>query len=208
MHRIFKIARGCSSKLPKQVAEFKEKEEKALQEIRDDLLEEEKEKLEMWFPDPNKAIEKRETPSYVSNFGKSDEEDTPAFFLEDLNAYQYIYTPKNPLVFDDQGYALIFKAAPRHFFSLHKLKYCWKIIIPVAFSSVITFQASLHSTWYIFLSWCIPFAIFTRALMVDQIYIQKDGKHAKFVYKRFKFLPYKEKKIDISIFKEISSFFS
>ena len=38
--------------------------------------------------------------------------------------------------------------------------------------------------------------------MVDKIFIHKDGKHAKFLYKRFKFFGLKEKVLDVSHFKE------
>ena len=202
MIRILRLSRDCSTKLPKQSEDFKQKEEQAMQEIQDEKLEENKNRLNIWFPDPDKQIVRKEVPSYVSQYGQSEEEDTPAFFLEDLKNYQYIYTPKQSLIFDDQGYSLVFQTNYPRFFMPHKLKYCWKLIFPIFFSLGVTFQTTAHTNLSMLLSWVIPFAILSRALMVDKIFIHKDGKHAKFLYKRFKFFGLKEKVLDVSHFKE------
>ena len=202
MKRVFTLINRGFSKLPKVVEEYKQKEPEALQEIHNEKEEESKKEWDLWFPDPNKIVTKRELPSYVSNYGKSDEEDTPAFFLEDLSAFQYIYTPKHPLEFDSDGFAPVFQATPKYFFMPNKLQYCWKIVLPVLFSLGISLQPMVHSTLSIVFSWCIPAIIMSRALMVDKIMINQDGRTAKFVYKRFKFMPLREKLVDVSTFKE------
>ena len=45
MIRILRLSRDCSTKLPKQSEDFKQKEEQAMQEIQDEKLEENKNRL-------------------------------------------------------------------------------------------------------------------------------------------------------------------
>jgi hypothetical protein len=202
MLRIFSVVRKCSSNIPKPIESLKKKEQDVLQEIHDEKLEKDKAHWEILFPDPDKIAIKKEIPEYPSAFGPSDDEETPAYFIEDLSSFQYIYTPKNSISFDQDGLALVYKAKKTNFLLPYKLTHCWKIVFPVLFSIGVTMQPSHHTTPSILLSWCIPLAILTRALIVDKIYLCKDGKTAKFVYKRFKFLPKREKIINLNKFKE------
>jgi hypothetical protein len=182
----------------------KEKEAKAIQEVYDEETEKSKKELDIWFPDPNTTIERQKFPEYPSNYGKSDEEDTPAFFLDDLKDFQYIYTPKQKLEFDENGFSLIYKSQKNSIFWPFKLTYCWKLIYPVIFSLGITLHAQFHTNLAILLSWSIPFILYTKALKVKEIYLKDDGKTLKIVYKRFRFWPSKSKIIDVSRFKEPS----
>lgn len=204
MRHISKFQFRRFSNSPKPLEDYKEKEQAALQEVKDEKLEDSKRQWDLWFPEQKKIEIKREIPTYISKFGPSDEEDTAAFFLSDLSTYQYIYTPKSALEFDINGFSLVYQAPSRSIFAPHKLRYCWKIIFPVLFSIGLTFQPIVHSNISIILSWCLPLLLLTQGLMVEKIFLNQDGKTVKFVYKRFKFLPLKEKVFDVSTFKEPS----
>lgn len=201
---IFAAVRWSGSKLPKEKQALIEKEMEALKEIHDEETEMEKNKLKPFFPDPNEKLERVNVPKYISNFGQSDEEDIEPFFIDDLNEFQYVYTPKNPLVFDEEGYAVIYQSKKRNIFKPLKLKYCWKLIFPILFSIGITIQATTHSAIGIFLSWSFPFLMYTKGLIVNTIKLNKDGKSIKISYKRFRFWRTKEVELSISDFKEPS----
>lgn len=204
LKRFLPLIRLHSEKLPSKIEDLKLNEKKALQDIHDENIELGKKKISDWFPDPNVPVDRKQYPMYPSAYGPSDEEDTPAFFLEDLKDYQYIYTPKVALDFADSDFCMIFQAKSRYFFYPSKLRYSWKIIFPVFLSVAITFQAAAHATAVIVFSWALPLVILTRALMVKQIFLHKDGKKIKVLCKRFKFGRTLEKTINIKDFKEPS----
>lgn len=202
--RIFTAVRWSSSKLQKDKQDLIEKELEALKEIHDEETERDKMKLKEFFPDPNEKLERVNVPKYISSFGQSDEEEIEPFFIDDLNEFQYLYTPKDGLVFDEDGYAVIYKSKKQSIFKTFKLKYCWKLVVPILFSIGLTFQATTHSTLGILLSWSFPFIMYTKGLIVNTIKLNKDGKSIKISYKRFRFWRTKEVELSISNFKEPS----
>lgn len=198
------ILRMFADKLPATKEELVDKERNALREIQDEDLEREKRKLQVFFPDPSEKLEKKSIPQYPSSFGKSDEEEIEPFFIDDLHDFQYIYTPKDSLSFDQDGYCIIYQSPKQYFFTPLKLKYCWKLIFPILFSIGITVQASTHSTLGILLSWSFPLIMYTKGLIVNSIKLNKDGKTLRISYKRFRFYKAQETQISVESFKEPS----
>ena len=202
IRRVFKSVRHFSDKLPSKANELFEREQQALKEVKSEDLEAERKVFKEYFPDPNQVIERKQTPQYPSNFGQTDEEEIEPFFIDDLKDFQYSYSPKSSLIFDESGYALIYQAKKRSFFLPLKLKYCWKLIIPVMFNTITTIQGYFHLKIILALAWAFPFLMYSKALVVKSIHLNKDGKTLKVVYKRFKFARQKEAVVSIESFKE------
>ncbi|CAG9310434.1 unnamed protein product [Blepharisma stoltei] len=199
--RALRLIRRFSDKLPVPKT-FEEEELAAKEKIYAERIEDEKLNWEIIFPSVPKENSLR--PEYKDDlpslFGKSDEEDTTAFFLEDTKEVQYIYSPGKALEFDENGLALIFDSSSR-FYWPEKLKYGWRVSVLALFGLGIAIQPFAYSNIHIFLGLSLPFIALSRCLIVDKIFLTKDGKQIKVNYRRFKFLP-RTKTIDISSFKE------
>jgi hypothetical protein len=202
--RVWKNFRYFSDKFPSKPNEIVEKEQEAIKELKKEDLEVERKDFKEYFPNPNQIVERKHVPQYISSFGKSDEEEIEPFFIEDLNEFQYSYTPLKELIFDESGYALIYQAKKRSFLLPFKLKYCWKLIFPLIFNIIITLQGFVHNFFGIILAWTFPFVMYSKGLVVRSIKLNQDGKTLKVTYKRFKFSREKEVTVSIDTFKEPS----
>lgn len=202
IRRVFKSVRYFSDKLPSKGSDLFDKELDVLKQVKSEENEDQYKVFKDYFPDPNQLVERKQTPQYPSSFGQTDEEDIEPFFIDDLKDFQYSYSPTSSLVFDESGYALIYQAKKRSFFLPLKLKYCWKLIFPIIFNTITTIQGYFHMKIALILGWAFPFLMYSKALVVKSIHLNKDGKTLKIVYKRFKFARAKEAIVDVQTFKE------
>mmetsp|Transcript_14434 Transcript_14434/g.21063 ORF Transcript_14434/g.21063 Transcript_14434/m.21063 type:complete len:284 (+) Transcript_14434:343-1194(+) len=185
----------------KKNEEFLRKYDESLKKVYEEKVEAEKQDLEQALPKPVEETipELKKEQKEVSIFGESEEEETTPFFLEDTSKVQYIYSPSKSLEFDQEGYTPIFESP-----SASKLRYCWRTFLPVGVATYMSLHPNVYGTLGIALAWSLPLLIYSRGLMVKSILLHQDGKHLKVRYKRFRFLPVREKVIDVKDFKEPS----
>lgn len=166
-----------------KIEKFKEKQDKALRELYERECEVEKQKLDHILPYSGTPQEVSEAPSPppLPIFGESSEEEPAPFFLEDVNSTQYIYSPSAPLSFNEEGYSKIFQKAPGLFNSL-KLKYCWKLLLPLAVAGTVTLQPFIYGYSAILLSWLYPVLLYTRGRVATSIWLHNSGTKLKVEY--------------------------
>lgn len=141
-----------NSRFFSKLEKFKEKQDRALKELYEREREVEKQKLDHMLPysgTPQGVSEAPPPPLTV--FGESSEEDPEPFFLEDIGSTQYIYLPSTPLSFNEEGYSKIFQKVTG-FFNSTKLKYCWKLLLPLAVAGTVTLQPFIYGHSAIFLA--------------------------------------------------------